>query len=228
MEKTLENFDFGRNLLTLRKKKSLSQDELAKKLGVSGTAVGRWEKNIDRPRQDKLEELARILGVSEVELRGLSPSYNGAHTIGETMYVPLVNQYAYAGYLSGFADNEFIESLDKVPFEVDREGRGNYMCFEVRGDSMDDGSYDSLRQGTKLLAREIQRHHWNNKFHNRRYKNFVIVHRNEGILIKQIKEHDLINNAITIHSLNPEFEDKVLNLDDIAQIFNVVKRQIDE
>jgi hypothetical protein len=48
------------------------------------------------------------------------------------MYVPLANQYAQAGYLSRFADEEYIESLPTIPFSDDVEHRGEYMCFEVR------------------------------------------------------------------------------------------------
>lgn len=56
------------------------------------------------------------------------------------MNVPLVNQYAYAGYLCGYSDPEYIGALPTIPFPVDREYKGQYICFEVKGDSMDDGS----------------------------------------------------------------------------------------
>lgn len=45
------------------------------------------------------------------------------------MHVPLVSQYAYAGYLAGYGDHEYIDGLPSVPFIVDREGRGNYIAF---------------------------------------------------------------------------------------------------
>ena len=31
------------------------------------------------------------------------------------MYVPMVNQYAYAGYMRGYSDAEYIDSLPKMP-----------------------------------------------------------------------------------------------------------------
>ena len=102
------------------------------------------------------------------------------------------------------------------------------MCFEVRGESMTDNSFESLPPKTRLLAREIQRHHWQSKLHTHKYKRFIIVHRTDGILIKQITNHDLANNTITAHSLNPDYEDLIVNLDDVVQLFNVVKRQLDE
>lgn len=68
-------------------------------------------------------------------------------TIGGVMMVPLVNQYAHAGYMAGYADAVYIDSLPKIPWVVDHEYKGKYISFEVRGDSMDDGLKHSYEQG---------------------------------------------------------------------------------
>lgn len=139
------------------------------------------------------------------------------------MNVPLVQQYAYAGYLCGYADPEYISELPTVPFIVDHEAKGSYLCFEVRGDSMYDGTEESLLEGDKLLCREIKRELWTTyKLHIRKW-DFVIVHRTDGILVKRISEHNLERGSITVHSLNPEYPDRVIRLDDICQIFNVIE-----
>jgi DNA-binding XRE family transcriptional regulator len=138
------------------------------------------------------------------------------------MRVPLVNQYAYAGYLSGFSDAEYLDELPHVPFYADREYKGTYMAFEVRGDSMDDGSRASIVEGDILLCREINPSYWQHKLHIHKW-NFVIVHRDSGILIKQIIAHNVATGIITMHSLNGMYEDKKLNLKDVVQLFNVVK-----
>ena len=138
------------------------------------------------------------------------------------MYVPLVNKYAYAGYLSGFGDGEYIQSLPTLPMIADREGRGVYMAFEVRGDSMDDGTRHSYEQGDLIICREIARHHWANKLHIAKY-DFVVVHRTEGILLKKIIHHDTKAGTLTLHSLNTLYDDISVSLDDVAQIFNVIK-----
>ena len=139
-------------------------------------------------------------------------------------YVPMVSQYAYAGYLTGFGDEEYMESLPTIPFVVDQQQmKGCYICFEVKGDSMDDGTQDSILEGDRLLCREIGRHLWTkNKLHINRW-DFVVVHRTEGILVKRIIDHNVEACEITIHSLNPEYPDRVLHLNDVAQILNVVE-----
>ena len=141
--------------------------------------------------------------------------------------VPLVHQYAYAGYLSGFGDPEYLEELPIIPFPVDSLPKGNYLAFEVKGDSMDNGLLESYPNRSQVLAREVQKHHWQNKLHINQWKAFVIVHRTEGILLKRIINHNTETGILTLHSLNDMYEDFEVSLDDCVQLFNVVKRILD-
>lgn len=138
--------------------------------------------------------------------------------------VPLVNQYAYAGYLNGFQTETYMETLPTIPFIADHEALGNYIAFEVKGDSMNDGTEESYLEGDRLLCREIQPHLWaNSKLHIKKW-DFVIVHE-DGILIKRIIDHDTDNHTITVHSLNDMYPDRVLSLSEVKQIFNVIELQ---
>lgn len=138
--------------------------------------------------------------------------------------VPLVSQYAQAGYLYGYADAAYMATLPTIPYIVDHEAQGHYVAFEVKGDSMNDGTEDAILEGDRLLCREIQPHLWvDSKLHIRKW-DFVIVH-TEGILVKRIIDHNVENHTITIHSLNSMYPDKVINLADVKQIFNVIELQ---
>lgn len=139
--------------------------------------------------------------------------------------VPLVSQYAYAGYMGGYADPEYVESLPHIDFTPDREMTGNYVAFEVRGDSMDDGSKESYIEGEIVICREVEPEYWRDSrlYFNKR--DFVVVHQ-DGILIKRVIAHDVENHLITIHSLNPMYQDKVLDLKDVRQIFSIVESRI--
>lgn len=126
--------------------------------------------------------------------------------------VPLVNQYAQAGYLCGFQDAAYIATLPTIPFIIDHEAKGNYVAFEVRGDSMNDGTEESYLEGDRLLCREIAPYLWaESKLHIRKW-DFVIVHE-DGILVKRIIDHNVENHTITIHSLNDMYPDRVIDLD---------------
>lgn len=137
---------------------------------------------------------------------------------------PFVSQKAYAGYLSGWADNEYVESLPTVAFPVDHTPLGKYLVFEVKGDSMNDGTYDSYLDGDLLLCREVRMDLWkDSKLHFEKW-DFVIVH-DEGVIVKRITGHDVKNHTITIHSLNQDkskYPDQVIDLCKVRQILNVV------
>ena len=56
--------DIGSRLLTLRKKKGHSQEELALELNVSRQSVSKWEMNQSIPEMDKMVLLSELYGVS--------------------------------------------------------------------------------------------------------------------------------------------------------------------
>lgn len=155
----------------------------------------------------------------------LNPDNAAVANMDNVMYVPLVNQYAYGGYLSGYADEEYVQQLTKIPFMVDKEYRGKYMCFEVRGDSMDVDKKINYSNGDIVLGREIQRDHWRDKLHIDEWPAFVIVHQERGIIIKQITAHNKDTGDITCHSFNSLYDDFVVNLSEVVQLFNVIKKQ---
>ena len=152
----------------------------------------------------------------KVEVLEAAPIYQ------DVVYIPLVNQYAYAGYLDGYSDVTYMEQLPKIPFIVDKEGHGSYLAFEVKGDSMNNGTEESYLEGDRLYCREIAPHLWvSSKLHLKKW-DFVIVHE-DGIIIKRIIDHDVENHTITIHSLNDMYPDRVIDLCEVRQIFNVIE-----
>ena len=60
--------EFGEKLQELRKKKGLTQEELAEALYVSRTAVSKWELGRGYPNIDSLKEISKFFSVSIDEL----------------------------------------------------------------------------------------------------------------------------------------------------------------
>lgn len=60
--------DFRHNLIRLRDKSGLSQEQLAEMLGVSRTAVAKWEAGYGMPKLKNLVTLAKLFSVSLDEL----------------------------------------------------------------------------------------------------------------------------------------------------------------
>lgn len=144
------------------------------------------------------------------------------------MQVPIIPQKAYAGYLIGYADPEFYDDLSVIPLPVDKRHRGNYVGFEVEGRSMvclesEELAERSIWPGRIAIGRELPKNKWQYKLHTHSYDTWIIVHKDDGILIKEISAHDLGTAEIVVHSLNPEYEDKKISLNDVVQIFSVVQ-----
>ena len=53
-----------------RERRDLSQDEVAKVMGVNRTAVVKWETGANKPRLDKIVALAKLLRCSVDDLVG--------------------------------------------------------------------------------------------------------------------------------------------------------------
>lgn len=153
-----------------------------------------------------------------------SLTISNAHRLETTgfMNVPLVHVRAQCGYMNGYGDEGYVDNLPSLPVIVDRAYHGKYMLFEAEGDSMDDGSKESICDGDIVLAREVQRHLWEYKLHFRDWY-FIIVHRTEGIAIKKIVDHDVEHGIITCHSLNDMFRDYKVYLDEVAELYNLIK-----
>lgn len=208
--------------INLIQESKLSNYKIAQDTKISQATIGNYKNGKTRPTEANAEIIIKYFSnpISKDEIIDEVKQLNQAIV----MQVPLVNQYAYAGYTSGFQDETYIAQLPVIPFFVDHEAKGNYMAFEVRGDSMNDGSADSYIEGDRLLGREISPNLWcQTKLHLRKW-DFIIVHE-DGILIKRIIDHDVANHTITIHSLNPLYEDRVIDLCGVKQIFNVIELQ---
>ena len=60
----------GNTIVTLRKRKALSQQQLADRMNVVRQTVSKWEKNLSVPDADALVRLADALDVTVAELLG--------------------------------------------------------------------------------------------------------------------------------------------------------------
>ncbi|MNC09004.1 transcriptional repressor DicA [compost metagenome] len=74
---------FAENLTRFREAKKLTKDELAKRLGVSGSMVGLWESKKNEPRMGKVQLIADVLDVNVDELLFSQPPVNYDDNISE-------------------------------------------------------------------------------------------------------------------------------------------------
>lgn len=224
-----------KTLREILKEKAISQQVVADALGINVTNIRRYD-DLSKRSLDEIVIISKVTGIDMSELIGSSvdvsveegniytPRQANEVSYGDLiiMNVPLVSRYAYDDYLNNYLDDDYVNRLPKFPFSKGGE-QGRYIAFEMEGDSMIDDT-DRYVEGAILLCREIPKSLWGQITQYMKKWDFVIVHK-EGILIKRVIDHDVENHKLTLHSLNPLYPDRVVDLVDVRQIFNVVKLQ---
>ena len=69
----MEEMSIGKRIMTLRKQKGLTQEQLAERVSVSPQAVSKWENDVSCPDIAIIPKLAEVLGVTTDELLGVKP-----------------------------------------------------------------------------------------------------------------------------------------------------------
>jgi hypothetical protein len=141
------------------------------------------------------------------------------------IYVPLVSRYSQAEYIHRLNDKLYINTLPTLPVMVENESKGTYMCFEMWNDSMNDGSDNSYNPGDILVCREIDNIERQKRLYFGKPKPFVIIHKKDGVTVRQITNHDIEKGAITVHSPNPLYGDSPIHLQEVKKLFNVFQLQ---
>lgn len=98
----MKNVNIGKNIVSLRQKAGLTQEQLAAYAGVSKSAVSKWENNLTYPDILLLPELAALFNVSVDELMGYEPQLTKEAILR-----------IYAELTAAVAEGKTSEALDK-------------------------------------------------------------------------------------------------------------------
>jgi transcriptional regulator with XRE-family HTH domain len=104
---------FGQRLLQARKKKAISQEELAKHLGTKGPAIGRYERDEMKPSIDAATKMAALLEVSLDWLVGntdMELNTNTLRRIQDIDKLPQKEKELVYEFLDSFIANRKIKS----------------------------------------------------------------------------------------------------------------------
>lgn len=114
---------------------------------------------------------------------------------------------AAAGYLTGYADAEFLDELNT--FTLPMLSGSNFRAFEIIGDSMMPTPSGSIIVGEKVDDPDSVK---NNAA-------CIIVTKNEGIVYKRIQRNNRSKNKLTLVSDNPAYNPYQVELEDIIEIW---------
>jgi hypothetical protein len=209
----------GLNLKYLRKLRGWTQEEFANKLDIKRSLIGAYEEERADPRIDVLEVVADMfkLSLDELLLKDLSNSINtGSYLQKRRMQkmasadrniIHFVPVKAAAGYLTSYADSEFIDELNT--FTLPMLSGGNYRAFEIIGDSMLPTPSGSIIVGEKVESLDDTKNG----------QAYIVVSKNEGIVYKRINKSSKAKNKINLESDNPNYQPYQINAEDIVELW---------
>ena len=136
----MNNVEFSNNLKILRKRRMLTQAEIAKQLNLTSAAYSNYEQGIRVPDILTLKKLSAILGVSLEVLLGDKP------------YEPLNSvKIPVLGVIPAGTPIEAIEDiLDYEEISEEMARSGSYFALKVKGDSMS----PTIQNGDIVIVRQ--------------------------------------------------------------------------
>ncbi|UZT98452.1 LexA family transcriptional regulator [Chryseobacterium fluminis] len=212
---------FSDNIRLLRGKSGKTQRELSQQIAINTSRYISYESGRSKPPVDILIRISRLFHVSidlllSVDLRKY-PLEDMLKLPDNRIVLPvvvdqsgnesieIVPQKATMGYLRGYSDPGYIESLERISLPFLKNGK--FRAFPADGDSMPpfkDGSFiigkyiegiDDLKSGNTYI--------------------FITV--NDGITYKRLKSKN--NDSITVAADNTFYEPYNIPLEEIVEVW---------
>lgn len=193
---------FAEKIKSLRKQRGLTQAQLAKEVGLSQQAVGKWETGRSAPDQKMLQFLADYFSVSLDSLIGRQGGGVNQLREGPEEYdIPIIGTVK-----AGYNALAFQEDYGTEPAAV--KNPEEYFYLIVRGDSMEprivSGDLALVHQQHDVESGDLA---------------VVLVDGEEGTLKKVVKK----NGAVILQPFNPGYETQVYLGRDIKRLTIVGK-----
>src|SRR6201985_3624305 len=211
------------NIKFLRKKKGLTQQQFADRIGIKRSLVGAYEEERAEPKYDLLKNIASFFEITvddlinetinekwapkpkgdPANLRILSISVDKE----ENENIELVPLKASAGYLNGYADPEYVAALPK--FYLPMFKQGTYRAFEIKGDSM-----LPLVSGTVIIGEYVE--NWADV---KSGETYVVISKSDGVGYKRFGNKFKKKKKLKLVSDTPVYEPYEINGEDVLEIW---------
>ena len=227
---------FGSNIRFLRKRRKLTQAEVAGAVKLKRPTLNNYENGISGPSVQALLDLSDFFRIAvdsllRVDLSSLRESQLYELEQGQDVFlkgrnirvlattvdrhnrenIELVSQKAKAGYLSGFSDPEYISELPvfQLPF---LSGEKKYRTFQLNGDSM-----LPIPDGAWVTGEFVQ--DWTSVKDGEKY---VLLTMNEGIVFKQVRNMISQEGCLELISTNTFYAPYKLPVGEIREVWKFV------
>lgn len=220
----------------------ISQTQLAVAVGVSLRTIQNYEQKDASIPSKNLSKIASYfdLSVTELYLQEENETYTDKKTFikhGCTFYpmdesrhfvrVPLVLIERQKKYIASLAESQLGNSPFKTGFVIDFLDDDPLKAFEVSGDSMNDGTINAIPNKAIVLGIKIKQKAFSKENNPMFNKSYVIVCK-DRIICKKVTDFDATKKTFRCQNLNtsPEYQDFDLALENVVEVFKVVKKQL--
>ncbi|RUT70270.1 LexA family transcriptional regulator [Flavobacterium cupreum] len=212
---------FSDNIRSLRMKKKISQEKLAESLLITRGRYVKYEDGTSEAPYEILKRISQYYGISidillcadvrKIKMDDLVKLENNrlllpviVNNEGDNL-IEIVTQKAKAGYMNGYSDPEYIESLPRIslPFL----GPGLHRGFTVDGDSM-----PPHEDGDVIVAKYIEK--LGEVVDGRTY---IIMTKNDGIVYKRLNKNK--KNLLVVESDESFYTPYEVKASEIEQIW---------
>lgn len=129
--------EYGEKIKNARLEKGLTQDELAKRIGKTKTAVSRWENCIFEPNMEDITKISQILEKPIVYFMSDSWVTDMRHVGGDKAYIPVIGEIACGAPILATQNVERYKEVLK-----DGLPEGELFYLVARGSSMEPRIFD--------------------------------------------------------------------------------------
>lgn len=222
----------GLNIKNLRRSHGLTQDQLADKIGVNRAMIGSYEEGRAVPKLPVLRTLAYYFDVSiddlvNIDLNDERPPKNSKRApdmegkglrVLTTLVdrdnkelITLIPVKASAGYLKGYSDPDFMETLPRFGLPVPELGNErSYRAFQITGDSMLPVLPDSY-----IICEYVRDWH-----EIKDGKTYVLITQDDGVVYKRLFSKD--ENTLIMKSDNPEYAPYTISVDIVSEVWKAL------
>jgi transcriptional regulator with XRE-family HTH domain len=214
------------NIKFLRKKQGLTQEQFSQKIGIKRSLLGAYEEGRAEPGYENLVKMAATFQVSIDHLitndfrnnsnpiqEKFSSDKGGFKVLAITVdkneneNIELVPQKAAAGYLNGFSDPQYIETLPKFQLPILKSG--TFRAFEIVGDSM-----LPLPSGSIVIGKYTE---YLSDIKNG--KTYVLVTKQEGVVYKRVFNYLSDHGKLHLVSDNKIYSSYNVSPEDVLEIW---------
>jgi transcriptional regulator with XRE-family HTH domain len=230
------------NIKFLRKRRNLTQNDLAETLGTKRSSINNYESGTAVPPLNVLISLSDLFHLSvdtlvRINLSGLRESQlymvehgsdvfvkgNELRVLATTVdsknkeNIEIVSIKAKAGYTTGYFDPEFISGLPNFQLPILSKER-KYRAFQISGDSM-----LPVQDKSWVVGEYVQDLNSVKDDHS-----YIVLTLNEGIVFKKVKNELQAKGSLKMISSNPEYAPYDLSINEIREVWKFVLYIADE